>query len=125
LVAAAVGASGAAGSARTTGCGSYSSSNMTAADLEGFWCTELSPVSQTPQPLLGTPVSVAQATPDECFAGIGNPYPPIVGGTCPSGSIPKTNLTYTWGLTSTGGDVWIGTGPNIGSCLSGTSPRNS
>lgn len=61
---------------------------------------------------------LAKAAPDECFAGVGNPYP--VGTidedgnlVCPPGSQPKVNQAYVWGLAKAGDDLWFGTGPNI------------
>lgn len=75
---------------------------------------------------------LAAAAPDECFAGVGEPYP---AGTydaegnlvCPEGSQTKVNQAYVWGLTKTGDDLWFGTGPNIvclvfSSYLRSTSP---
>ena len=57
---------------------------------------------------------LARAKPDECFDGIGNPYPPISqDGTCSQGQ-PKTNEAYIWGLTrEKGGKLWFGTAPNV------------
>ncbi len=87
---------------------------LSAADLQCFWETELSSASQEPSPLLGSPTVAAKASPDECFAGIGNPYPTMQNGACPPGSVPKANQTYTWGLTKPFGRyVWIGTASNI------------
>ncbi len=104
---------------------SYSATSMTAFDMECFWNTEMAPYNetnfQTASPVLGTPASVARAVQDQCFAGIGNPYPAKVGGVCPAGSLPKTNQTYTWGLTKAGTSVWVGTAPNMGGCISGGS----
>jgi hypothetical protein len=61
---------------------------------------------------------LAKAAPDECFAGIGKPYPAGTYDsegrlTCPEGSQPKVNQAYVWGLTKAGDDLWFGTGPNI------------
>ncbi len=60
----------------------------------------------------------AQAPPDECFYGVGdarNEYHPagISCDDCPSGSQPKVNQAYVWGLAKTGDDIWFGTGPNV------------
>ena len=52
---------------------------------------------------------LGKAQPDECFAGIGVPYPP--GPPCASGQ-PKVNQSYVWGLTRVGRQVWFGTGAN-------------
>jgi hypothetical protein len=51
---------------------------------------------------------------DECFAGIGVPYPP--GPPCPSGSTPKVNGAYVWSMVEPPGAVWYGTAPNM-TCL--------
>lgn len=56
---------------------------------------------------------LAKAAPDECFAGIGQPYPAAVKGSCPKGSVPKTNEAYVWGLTQVGTKLWFGTAPNV------------
>ena len=50
---------------------------------------------QIPEPIFTKKV-VARAQPDECFNGIGNPYPP--GPPCSEGK-PKVNEAYVWGLT--------------------------
>ena len=52
---------------------------------------------------------LAKAKPDECFNGIGMPYPP--GPPCAAGQA-KVNQAYVWGLTKVGDDVWFGTGTN-------------
>ncbi|WP_306204810.1 hypothetical protein [Actinoplanes sp. RD1] len=60
----------------------------------------------TPEPgfeLLG------KAAPDECFAGIGQPYP--AGPPCATGQA-KVNHAYVWGMTRAGGLIWFGTGAN-------------
>jgi hypothetical protein len=65
---------------------------------------------------------LAKAAPDECFAGIGQPYPPLqADGTCPAGSIPKRNQGYVWGLTQVGTQVWFGTDANV-LCVGGGDP---
>ncbi|BCL12451.1 hypothetical protein [Micromonospora sagamiensis] len=56
------------------------------------------------------PELLAKATPDECFAGIGEPYPP--GPPCRVG-VPKVNQSYVWGLTKSGDQLWFGTAPNV------------
>ena len=48
---------------------------------------------------------------DECFDGIGNPYPPLVGGVCQAGQ-PKRNAGYVFSLTTTEDSVWYGTVAN-------------
>jgi hypothetical protein len=62
---------------------------------------------QMPVPLYDKKV-VAKAEPDECFNGIGTPYPP--GPPCYEGQ-PKVNQAYVWGLTKSE-NVWLGTAPN-------------
>jgi hypothetical protein len=52
---------------------------------------------------------LAKAKPDECFNGIGAPYP--AGPPCAEGQA-KVNQAYVWGLTRVGDDVWFGTGTN-------------
>ncbi|MGD0917667.1 MAG: hypothetical protein ABSB22_14545 [Thermodesulfobacteriota bacterium] len=53
---------------------------------------------------------LAEAVPDECFNGIGNPYPQ--GPPCPDGSIPKVNQAYVWALTKLNDTLWFGTYAN-------------
>jgi hypothetical protein len=66
-----------------------------------------------PSPIL-TNQLLAKALPDECFAGIGQPYPAMLSpGVCPSGSIPKINQAYVWGLAQSGTKLWFGTAPNV------------
>ena len=69
-------------------------------------------IAQTTSPLLDNQL-LAKAAPDECFAGIGAPYPAPVKGSCPKGSVPKTNEAYVWGLTQVGTKLWFGTAPNV------------
>ena len=63
---------------------------------------------QIPEPIFAKKV-VAKAQPDECYNGIGNPYPS--GPPCSEGK-PKVNQAYVWGLTQQG-NVWFGTAPNV------------
>ncbi len=67
---------------------------------------------------------LAQAQPDECFAGIGSGgqgVPP-----CGQGSVPKVNQAYVWGMTSAAGQIWFGTVANteclVMSAVLGTAP---
>jgi uncharacterized repeat protein (TIGR01451 family) len=53
---------------------------------------------------------LAKAVPDECFDGIGQPYPP--GPPCATGSA-KVNEAYVWGLAKAGSLLWLGTAPNV------------
>ena len=48
---------------------------------------------------------------DECFDGVGNPYPPLVGKKCEAGQ-PKRNAGYVFALTTTEDSVWYGTVAN-------------
>ncbi|MEV4636175.1 hypothetical protein AB0J80_02375 [Actinoplanes sp. NPDC049548] len=59
---------------------------------------------------------LAKAAPDECFNGIGQPYPP--GPPCAEGKA-KVSQAYVWGLTKVGADVWFGTGANVNCLVSG------
>lgn len=52
---------------------------------------------------------VSKAQPDECYNGIGNPYPP--GPPCAEGQ-PKANHAYVWGLAQAGDFLWFGTMTN-------------
>ncbi|MEW6381688.1 MAG: hypothetical protein AB1611_19085 [bacterium] len=60
---------------------------------------------------------LAKATPDECYNGIGNPYPP--GPPCSQGK-PKVNQAYVWGLAKSGSNIWVGTAPNVHCLAMGT-----
>ncbi|HSF80280.1 MAG TPA: hypothetical protein VLA49_03545 [Anaerolineales bacterium] len=53
---------------------------------------------------------LAKAAPDECYDGIGVPYPP--GPPCEQG-VPKVNQAYVWGLAKAGENLWFGTAPNV------------
>jgi hypothetical protein len=76
-----------------------------------------------PMPILSDQL-LAKAAPDECFAGIGKPYPPLqAGGTCPAGSIPKRNQAYVWGLTQVGTQLWFGTAANVICVTTGGNPQ--
>ncbi|MEU4245561.1 hypothetical protein [Actinoplanes sp. NPDC026619] len=59
---------------------------------------------------------LAKAKADECFNGIGVPYP--AGPPCAEGQA-KVNQAYVWGLTKVGTDVWFGTGTNNNCLTSG------
>jgi hypothetical protein len=59
---------------------------------------------------------LAKAQPDECFAGLGVPYPP--GPPCAQGQ-PKVDQAYVWGLTQVGNHVWFGTGANVNCLVTG------
>lgn len=53
---------------------------------------------------------LAKAVADECFAGVGVPYPP--GPPCAQGQ-PKVNDAYVWSLAKAGRRLWFGTGANV------------
>lgn len=68
---------------------------------------------------------LAKASPDECFNGVGKPYPRLVidgqgKASCvdpntgsPQGT-PKVNAGYIWGMAKTANRyLWLGTGPNV------------
>jgi hypothetical protein len=59
---------------------------------------------------------LAKAQPDECFNGVGQPYP--AGPPCAQGQ-PKVNQAYVWGLTQVGQTIWFGTGANVHCLVSG------
>jgi hypothetical protein len=81
-------------------------------ELEQFWLEQFNDTEvERPLNLSGnfgtfTRELLAKAQPDECYDGIGIPYPP--GPPCAQG-IPKVNEGYVWGLTKAGDDLWIGT----------------
>ncbi|MEV8507482.1 hypothetical protein AB0368_22060 [Actinoplanes sp. NPDC051475] len=64
---------------------------------------------------------LAKAAPDECFNGIGKPYPS--GPPCAEGQA-KVDQAYVWGLTKVGGDIWFGTGANVNCLVSGATLDN-
>jgi hypothetical protein len=78
---------------------------------------QLTPPSTNPaQPILKN-VLAFKSQPDECFIAVGstgNIFPEAP--PCPSGSQPKVNTSYAWGMTQTGTNVWIGTAVS-GLCL--------
>jgi hypothetical protein len=59
---------------------------------------------------------LAKAKPDECFNGIGQPYP--AGPPCAEGKA-KVDQAYVWGLTQVGQTIWFGTGANVNCLVSG------
>ncbi|KIR65276.1 hypothetical protein TK50_07390 [Micromonospora haikouensis] len=68
---------------------------------------------------------LGKALPDECFAGIGQPYP--AGPPCAQGQA-KVNQAYVWSLAQANNRLWFGTGANVncivtGSTLSLPNPR--
>ncbi len=94
--------------------------------LESYWKAQATPaaVPEPQGPLLKSRL-LAKSQPDECFAGIGKPYP--VGTrdaegnlVCPEGSQPKVNQAYVWGLAKAGDHLWFGTGPNIHCLVQGS-----
>ncbi|MEU7978857.1 hypothetical protein AB0B63_10030 [Micromonospora sp. NPDC049081] len=69
-----------------------------------------------------SPQLLAKAQPDECFAGIGLPYP--AGPPCAEGKA-KVNQAYLWGMTRVGKMLWFGTGANVNCLTSGRALRNT
>jgi hypothetical protein len=61
---------------------------------------------------------LAKAQPDECFNGMGNPYP--AGPPCAEGQ-PKVNQAYVWGMTKADDNLWFGTGANVNCIVAGHS----
>jgi hypothetical protein len=61
---------------------------------------------------------LAKAQPDECFNGIGNPYPD--GPPCAEGQA-KVNQAYVWGMTQAGDTLMFGTGANVNCLVAGYS----
>jgi hypothetical protein len=55
---------------------------------------------------------LAKAAPDECYGGVGATYVAKTSADCPSGRQAKVNQAYVFGLTKSGGDLWLGTAPN-------------
>jgi len=69
-------------------------------------------VAAVAAPVAAEPYTIellGKAQPDECFNGLGMPYPP--GPPCAEGQA-KVNQSYVWGLTRFGNQVWFGTGAN-------------
>ncbi|MFV2020892.1 hypothetical protein [Micromonospora sp. LOL_023] len=59
---------------------------------------------------------LAKATPDECFVGIGLPYP--AGPPCAQGQA-KVNQAYVWSLAKADNRLWFGTGANVNCIVTG------
>jgi hypothetical protein len=119
-----VGAVGADGSPSSTSLslaiGSASSKLGSASSSQSAPTISSQPAQEVPSKLAQTvPCSIlvqtllAKADPDECYTGVGNPYP--AGPPCSEG-IPKVNQTYVWGMAKSGDDLWFGTGANV-SCM--------
>jgi hypothetical protein len=61
-----------------------------------------------------TATVLAKAVPDECWNGCGMPYVAAsANGACPTGTTPKRNQAYLWGLAQWKQTLWIGTGANV------------
>ncbi len=60
---------------------------------------------------------LAKAQPDECFNGIGQPYP--AGPPCAEGQ-PKVNQAYVWSLAEANNRLWFGTGANVNCIVQGS-----
>lgn len=87
---------------------------MTGQELQAFEQASNQPTSQTDSTI--SYELLTKASPDECYDGIGNPYPP--GPPCDVGQ-PKVNQAYIWGMTEHSGKIWFGTMANT-MCLFGT-----
>ncbi|WFE28857.1 hypothetical protein O7623_06620 [Solwaraspora sp. WMMD791] len=59
---------------------------------------------------------LAKATPEECFVGIGLPYP--AGPPCAQGQA-KVNQAYVWSLAKADDRLWFGTGANVHCIVTG------
>jgi hypothetical protein len=91
--------------------------SITAAVVLGVAAT-VTPVGAVQADAEYTTELLGKAQPDECFNGIGAPYP--AGPPCATGQ-PKVNQSYVWGMTKVGTDVWFGTGANTLCLTSGSS----
>ncbi|GIJ47825.1 hypothetical protein Val02_47110 [Virgisporangium aliadipatigenens] len=81
----------------------------------------LAPFVATPAHAAGRPPEfrhelLAKAQPDECFNGVGQPYP--AGPPCTAGQA-KVNQAYVWGTALAGNRLWFGTGANLHCLTSG------
>ncbi|HCF61930.1 MAG TPA: hypothetical protein DFS52_28525, partial [Myxococcales bacterium] len=92
-------------------------------DLVRFWGYDrlfLDGAAPVPhRPILQSEV-VAKSTPDECFNGVGMPYPELTFDkngqpVCQEG-VPKRNEAYVWGLAESAGFLYFGTLANT-NCL--------
>jgi len=103
----------------TMGINGFVNGGVDADSLVQFWISlydsTLCPAYWQPVPMYEKTL-LAKARPDECFDGIGNPYPP--GPPCDSGGILKINQAYIFGLTKIGSDLWFGTIANT-PCMTG------
>ncbi|MEW6378122.1 MAG: hypothetical protein AB1611_00795 [bacterium] len=88
------------------GCctGEASSPLATGDDTGSIQSAQTGPCPILDRELLG------KAEPDECYNGIGKPYPP--GPPCSEG-VPKVNQTYVWGMTMSGDDIWFASSANV------------
>lgn len=86
---------------------------LTAVVVLGLVAAPATPAVAVPDAAEGGELSIellAKAVADECFAGVGVPYPP--GPPCAQGQ-PKVNDAYVWGLAKAGHRLWFGTGANV------------
>ncbi|WP_243715754.1 hypothetical protein [Micromonospora sp. KC207] len=65
---------------------------------------------------------LAKAQSEECFAGIGQPYP--AGPPCATGQA-KVNQAYLWGMTRADRTLFFGTGANVNCLTSGRTLENT
>ena len=61
---------------------------------------------------------------DECFAGVGNPYPPLIDGECTQGQ-PKRNGAQIWGMAESSEFLYWGDGSQCPLHRAGCSRSNS
>ncbi|MGI5865725.1 MAG: hypothetical protein ACOX6T_27190 [Myxococcales bacterium] len=99
------------------------STNSAVDDLLRFWAYDrlvLDGATPVPhKPVLKSQI-VAKSTPDECFNGVGQPYPEMTYDesgqpVCQEG-VPKRNEAYIWGLAESAGFLYFGTLANT-NCL--------
>ncbi len=91
------------------------------ANLEQFWAKAMGANKQSTNPDTTQNLAagfrmdrLAKAQPDECFYGVGSDNNgPIPASGCPSGSQPKVDQAYVWGLAKAGDNLWFGTAPNV------------
>lgn len=93
---------------------------LTAQDIIDFWRNLYPPVFRTAHPMY-TARLLAQASPDECFYGLGDYRNDYLAQSCAAPGQWKTNETVIWGLVKSGSKLWFGTLANS-RCTSGGDP---
>lgn len=89
---------------------------MTSQELAAFWANLYPATARMTQPLY-VPEALAQASPDECFFGMGDNRNHYLASSCESPGRWKVNETVIWGLVKSGDKLWFGTLANS-RCLS-------